>query len=57
MPGHINRPQVTEIQIPSYPDPLMKLPPRPPDMKMQDVRKKNLYVDLEIDKDFEENSP
>ena len=47
---------MTEIQIPIYPDPLMKPPPRPPDMKTQDDRKINLDLDLEINKDFEENS-
>ena len=57
MPEHTNRPQVTEMQILSYPNPSMKPPPRLPDLKMQDVRKKNLDLDLEINKDFEENSP
>ena len=33
---HIIRPKVTEIQIPIYPDTLMKPPPRPPDIKSQD---------------------
>ena len=53
MPEHINRPKLTEIQIPIYPDPLMKLP----DLKMQNDWKINLDLDLEINKDFEENSP
>ena len=57
MPQHINRPTVTEIKIPIYPDPLMKLPPKPPDVKVQDDRKINLELDLEINKDFEENYP
>ena len=35
----------------------MKPPPRPLDIKTQDDRKINLDLDLEIDKDFEENSP
>ena len=54
---HINKPTITEIKIPVYPDPLMKPPPRLPDVKMQDDRKINLDLDLEINKDFEENSP
>ena len=33
MPEHTIRPKVTETQIPIYPDPLMKPPPRPPDVK------------------------
>ena len=56
MPEHTIRPKVTETQIPIYPDPLMKTLPRPSDVKMQDGRKINLYLDLEINKDFEENS-
>ena len=40
MPEHTIRPKVTETQIPIYPDPLMKPPPRLPDVKMQDDRKK-----------------
>ena len=31
---HINKPRVTEIKIPIYPDPLMKPPPRLPDVKI-----------------------
>ena len=55
MPEHTIRSKVIEMQIPIYPDPLMKPSPRLPDVKMQDDRKINL--DLEIDTDFEENSP
>ena len=57
MPEHLIRPKVTEVKTPIYPDPLMKLPPRLPDIKVQDDRKINLDLDLEINKDFEENSP
>ena len=57
MPEHLIRPKVTEVKIPIYPDPLMKLPARPPDVKAQDDRKTNLDLHLEINKDFEENSP
>ena len=56
MPEHTIRPKMTEMQISIYPDPLMKAPPRPPDIKMQDDRKINLDLDLEINKYFEENS-
>ena len=56
VPEHLIRPTVTEIKIPIYPDPFMKPPPRPPDIKAQDDRKINLDLDLEINKDFEENS-
>ena len=56
MPEHTIRPKVTETQVPIYPDPLMEPPPRPLDIKMQDVRKINLNLDLEINKDIEENS-
>ena len=57
MPEHTIRPKVTETQISIYPDPLMKPPPRLPDVKMQNDRKINLDLDLEINKDFEEDSP
>ena len=56
IPKHINKTTVTEMKIPIYPDPLMNPPPRLPDVKMQDDRKINLDLDLEINKDFEENS-
>ena len=35
----------------------MKPPPRPPDTIIQDNRQINLDLDMEIYKDFEENSP
>ena len=57
MPEYTIRPKVIEIQIPIYPDPLRKPPARLPDIKMQDDRKINMDLDLEINKDFEENSP
>ena len=53
---HKIRPKMNEEQIPFYPDPLMKPPPRLPDIKTQDDRKINLDLNLEINKDFEENS-
>ena len=56
MPEHTIRPKVTDTQILIYPDPLMKPPPRLPDVKKQDDRKINSDLDLEINKDFEENS-
>ena len=48
---------MTGIQVPFYPDPLMKPPPRLPDIKTQNDRQTNLDLDLGINKDFEENSP
>ena len=56
MPEHAIRPKVTETQIPIYPDPLMKPSPRLLDVITQDDRKINLDLDLEINKNFEENS-
>ena len=35
----------------------MKLPPRPPDKIAQNDRQINVDLNLEINKDFEENSP
>ena len=54
---NISRPTVAEIKIPNYQDPLRKASPRLPDLRVQDDRKINLDLDLEINKDFEENSP
>ena len=49
---HTIRPRTTKTQLPIYPDPLMKPPPRLPDIKTQDDRKINLDLDIEINKDF-----
>ena len=57
MPENTIRPKGTEMQIPIYPDPLMKQPPRQPDIIMQDDRKINLDLGLEINNNFGENSP
>ena len=46
-----------KIQTPNYPDPVMKPPPRPPDKITQNDRQINLDSDLEVNQDFEENSP
>ena len=48
IPEHINKPTITEIKIPIYPDPLMKPQARLPDVKTQDDRKIKLDLDLEI---------
>ena len=56
-PTHLNRPQAGKIQTPNYPDPVKKPPPRPPDKITQNDRQINLDLDLEINQDFEENSP
>ena len=54
MPKYIDRPQVTEVQTPFHPDPLMKPPPRLPDKIVQNNRQINLDLDMETNKDFEE---
>ena len=46
-----------EVQVPFYPDPIMKPPPRSPDSIKQGNRQIELDLDLEINKDLEENSP
>ena len=57
MHDHAIRPKINAEQIPSYPDPLIKPPPCLPDIKMYDNRRMTLGLDLDINKDFEENSP
>ena len=44
------------MQVPFYPVPLMKPAPRLPDVKTWNGRQIDLDLDLEINKDFEENS-
>ena len=56
-PTHLNRPQVEKIQTPNHPDLVMKPPLRPPDKITQNDRQINFDLDLEINQDFEENSP
>ena len=57
LPKNINKPTKTEIKIPIYLDSFLKPPPRLPDVKIQDDGKITLDLDLEINKNFEENSP
>ena len=44
-------------KVPFYTDPLMKPPPRLPGVSTQDNKRLTLDLDLDINKDFEENSP
>ena len=53
----MSRPQVEKMQTQNYSDPIMKLPSRPPHKIVQIDSQTNLDLDLEINKDFEENSP
>ena len=57
MSDHTIRPNINAVQVPFYPESLTKPPPRLPDIKMYDNRRTTLDLDLDIDKDFEENSP
>ena len=57
MPDHTIRPKLNAKQVPFYPDPLIKSPPRLPDIKTLDSRRMTLDLDLDINKDFQENSP
>ena len=56
IPDHTIRPKINIRQVPFYPDPLIKPPPRPPDTKKQDNVRMSLDLDLDINKEFEENS-
>ena len=57
MPDHTIRPEINAGQVPFYPDSLIKPPPRLPGIKMYDNRRTTLDLYLDINKDFEENSP
>ena len=48
-------PRTEARQVPIYPDPLLRLPPRLPDLKVN--RKGVMDLDMGINNDFEENSP
>ena len=48
-------PRIETRQIPSYADPLMRPPPRLPDLK--ENRRDLLDLDMDRNIDFEENSP
>ena len=56
MPDHTIGPNMTKTQVSIYPEPLIKPPPRLPDIKTQHNRKINVDLHLEVNKDFEENS-
>ena len=53
---HTIRQKIKTGQVPFYPDLLINPPPRLPDIKTYDNRSTTLDVDLDINKDFEENS-
>ena len=56
LPDHTIRPKLNAEQVPFYPDLLITPPLRPTDVKTQDKRRMTLDLDLDINKDFEENS-
>ena len=57
LPDHTIRSNINTRKGPFYPDPLIKPPPRPPDIKTQNNSRMTLDLDLDINKDFEEDSP
>ena len=51
-------PRIGHGPIPFYPDQILRLPPRPPDVTdLKDTRKNLLDLDMDRNIDFEENSP
>ena len=54
-PDHTIRQKINTRQVPFYPDPLIKPPFGLPDIKTQVSRRTTLDLDLDINKDFEEN--
>ena len=48
-------PRIETRQVPFYPDPILRPPPRPPDLK--ENRRDLSDLDTDINIDFEENSP
>ena len=52
IPDHTIRPKISTRKVSFYPDPLIKRPHRPPDIKTQDNRRTTLDLDLDINKDL-----
>ena len=48
-------PKLLTKEVPPYPDPQMRPPPRPPDLKGN--QRTSTDLDIDINTDFEENSP
>ena len=51
-------PRIEHRPTPPYPDPIQRLPPRPPDVTdLKDTRKDSLVLDMDRNINFEEISP
>ena len=44
-------------EIPTYPDPIYRLPPKPTEIPLQEIPRKLMDLDMDINMDFKENSP
>ena len=53
--GEQLKPKMISRDIPPYPDPIYRPPPRPPDIPLQGTPRKLIDLDSDINIDFEEN--
>ena len=55
----IKRKTIEDIsrKIPTYPDPIYRPPPKPTEIPLQEIPRKLMDFDMDINTDFEENSP
>ena len=44
-------------EIPAYTDPIHRPPPKPAEMPLQEIPRKLMDLDRDINRDFKENSP
>ena len=44
-------------EIPAYADPIYRPPPKPTEISLQEIPRKLMDLDTDINMDFEENSP
>ena len=49
--------QDTKREIPAYVDPVYRPPPKPTEIPLQEIPRKFTDLDIDINTDFEENSP
>ena len=55
--GEHVKPKMVRRELPPYPNPMYRPPPKPVEIQLQDTQRKLTDFDADINNDFEENSP
>ena len=55
--GEHSKPKTVSRDIPAYPGPIYRSPPKPAEIPLQKTQRKLTDLDTDINIDFEENSP